>query len=245
MWSWWRTRTPCARRSWPACATRGSPSAGSPTRGARARSWPPRRTWRCSTSGCPATAASRSPAGCAPAASVSIIFLTARDARRRPGGGVRARRRRLPRQAVRARGAARACPGGAAPVRPPAGACSRSGTCSSTSTAAGVTRAGRDAPLTADGAAAARVPRPPPRPGAVQGPAPTQVWGYDAYDPNLVEVHVSALRRKLERAGPRADPHRARHRLPVRAREDRLAHAPHRRRHAGRAPARAGRLRHR
>lgn len=31
----------------------------------------------------------------------------------------------------------------------------------------------------------------------------TQVWGYDAYDPNLVEVHVSALRRKLERHGPR------------------------------------------
>jgi DNA-binding response OmpR family regulator len=31
----------------------------------------------------------------------------------------------------------------------------------------------------------------------------TQVWGYDAYDPNLVEVHVSALRRKLEPAGPR------------------------------------------
>ena len=31
----------------------------------------------------------------------------------------------------------------------------------------------------------------------------TQVWGYDAYDPNLVEVHVSALRRKLEHAGPR------------------------------------------
>jgi DNA-binding response OmpR family regulator len=31
----------------------------------------------------------------------------------------------------------------------------------------------------------------------------TQVWGYDAYDPNLVEVHVSALRRKLEEHGPR------------------------------------------
>jgi DNA-binding response OmpR family regulator len=31
----------------------------------------------------------------------------------------------------------------------------------------------------------------------------TQVWGYDAYDHNLVEVHVSALRRKLERYGPR------------------------------------------
>ena len=31
----------------------------------------------------------------------------------------------------------------------------------------------------------------------------TQVWGYDAYDRNLVEVHVSALRRKLETCGPR------------------------------------------
>ena len=31
----------------------------------------------------------------------------------------------------------------------------------------------------------------------------TQVWGYDDYDHNLVEVHVSALRRKLEEHGPR------------------------------------------
>ena len=31
----------------------------------------------------------------------------------------------------------------------------------------------------------------------------TQVWGYDEYDPNLVEAHVSALRRKLEARGPR------------------------------------------
>ncbi len=31
----------------------------------------------------------------------------------------------------------------------------------------------------------------------------TQVWGYEDYDPNVVEVHVSALRRKLERSGPR------------------------------------------
>ena len=31
----------------------------------------------------------------------------------------------------------------------------------------------------------------------------TQVWGFDAYDANLVEVHMSALRRKLEQAGPR------------------------------------------
>ena len=30
-----------------------------------------------------------------------------------------------------------------------------------------------------------------------------QVWGYDAYDPNLVQVHVSSLRRKLEAHGPR------------------------------------------
>lgn len=26
----------------------------------------------------------------------------------------------------------------------------------------------------------------------------THVWGYDAYDPNLVEVHISALRRKFD-----------------------------------------------
>jgi len=31
----------------------------------------------------------------------------------------------------------------------------------------------------------------------------TQVWGYDDYDPNLVEVHLSALRRKMEAHGPR------------------------------------------
>jgi len=31
----------------------------------------------------------------------------------------------------------------------------------------------------------------------------TTVWGFDAYDANLVEVHMSALRRKLEAAGPR------------------------------------------
>ncbi|WP_375407312.1 response regulator transcription factor [uncultured Amnibacterium sp.] len=31
----------------------------------------------------------------------------------------------------------------------------------------------------------------------------TQVWGYDDYDANLVEVHMSALRRKLELHGPR------------------------------------------
>jgi two-component system OmpR family response regulator len=30
-----------------------------------------------------------------------------------------------------------------------------------------------------------------------------QVWGYAEYDPNLVEVHVSAVRRKLETRGPR------------------------------------------
>lgn len=29
------------------------------------------------------------------------------------------------------------------------------------------------------------------------------VWGFDAYDPNLVEVHISSLRRKLEQHGPR------------------------------------------
>ena len=46
----------------------------------------------------------------------------------------------------------------------------------------------------------------------------SQVWGYEEYDPNLVEVHTSALRRKLEEGGARAaHPHGARHRLPPRA----------------------------
>jgi two-component system, OmpR family, response regulator len=31
----------------------------------------------------------------------------------------------------------------------------------------------------------------------------TQVWGYDDYDPNLVETYVSSLRRKIERDGGR------------------------------------------
>ncbi|HSH60668.1 MAG TPA: response regulator transcription factor [Acidimicrobiales bacterium] len=31
----------------------------------------------------------------------------------------------------------------------------------------------------------------------------TQVWGFDAYDTNLVEVHMSSLRRKLESHGTR------------------------------------------
>jgi DNA-binding response OmpR family regulator len=31
----------------------------------------------------------------------------------------------------------------------------------------------------------------------------TQVWGYGSYDPNLVEVRIGALRRKLEASGPR------------------------------------------
>jgi len=31
----------------------------------------------------------------------------------------------------------------------------------------------------------------------------TGVWGYGGFDPNLVEVHVSALRRKIELSGPR------------------------------------------
>jgi len=30
-----------------------------------------------------------------------------------------------------------------------------------------------------------------------------EVWGYDAYDENLVEVHISSLRKKLEGHAPR------------------------------------------
>jgi DNA-binding response OmpR family regulator len=31
----------------------------------------------------------------------------------------------------------------------------------------------------------------------------SSVWGFDAFDPNLVEVYISSLRRKLEAHGPR------------------------------------------
>ncbi len=31
----------------------------------------------------------------------------------------------------------------------------------------------------------------------------SEVWGFDQFDVNVVEVHVSALRRKLEKFGPR------------------------------------------
>ena len=31
----------------------------------------------------------------------------------------------------------------------------------------------------------------------------TAIWGFDAYDPNLVEVNISAVRRKLDAHGPR------------------------------------------
>jgi DNA-binding response OmpR family regulator len=31
----------------------------------------------------------------------------------------------------------------------------------------------------------------------------TEVWGFEHYDLNVVEVHISALRRKLEERGPR------------------------------------------
>ena len=31
----------------------------------------------------------------------------------------------------------------------------------------------------------------------------SEVWEFEAYDPNLVEVHISALRKKLEATGPR------------------------------------------
>ena len=48
-----------------------------------------------------------------------------------------------------------------------------------------------------DGAAAAGPPRRPPRAHLSKTRLLAAVWGYDDYDPNLVEVHVSALRRKL------------------------------------------------
>lgn len=43
------------------------------------------------------------------------------------------------------------------------------------------------------------------RPGRVVGKSQllAEVWGFSDFDPNLVEVHVSSLRRKLEAVGPR------------------------------------------
>jgi DNA-binding response OmpR family regulator len=40
----------------------------------------------------------------------------------------------------------------------------------------------------------------------------TSVWGYEGFDPNLVEVHVSSLRRKLEAGGEPRLVHTVRHR---------------------------------
>ncbi|WNY35277.1 winged helix-turn-helix domain-containing protein [Curtobacterium flaccumfaciens] len=36
-----------------------------------------------------------------------------------------------------------------------------------------------------------------------KGQITTQVWGYDDVAANVVEVHLSALRRKMEAHGPR------------------------------------------
>ena len=45
----------------------------------------------------------------------------------------------------------------------------------------------------------------------------SQIWGYDAYDPNLVEVHRARCGASSRRAARPPDPHGARHRLPARA----------------------------
>jgi two-component system OmpR family response regulator len=43
------------------------------------------------------------------------------------------------------------------------------------------------------------------RPGVVvaKNALLAEVWGFDQYDGNVVEVHMSSLRRKLEQHGPR------------------------------------------
>jgi DNA-binding response OmpR family regulator len=43
------------------------------------------------------------------------------------------------------------------------------------------------------------------RPGHVlsKGQLLSEIWGFDEYDPNVVEAHVSAIRQKLETQGPR------------------------------------------
>ena len=133
------------------------------------------------------------------ASNAGVVMLTARDGVPDRLRGLRGRRRRLRGQAVRAGRARGPGRGGAAAARAHAVGRRRSVTCSSTPTPGSVLCAGATVDVTATELrllcylAAQR--------GRVVSKAQilTRVWGYEDYDPNLVEVHVSALRRKLGR----------------------------------------------
>ena len=130
-----------------------------------------------------------------------VIMLTALDSVEDRVTGPRHRRRRLPREAVRVRGAARppAC------RRPPARgraarACSRSTTCGSTRPAAGSGAGRAEVSLSAKEFAHPRDLHAPARRGAHAGAPARARLGQLAYEnrSNIVDVYVRHLRRKID-----------------------------------------------
>ena len=164
----------------------------------------------------PGWTASRSAAGCAPTGDrTPVLMLTARDAVADRVRRARRRRRRLPGQAVRARGAARPrcarCCAAPAPRRTSAAAALRRPELDPV--AHEVRRGERAGQLTRTEFELLELFLRHPRqvlPRAIL----ERVWGYD-FGPasNSLEVYVGYLRRKTEAAASPTDPHRARRRL--------------------------------
>ena len=135
-----------------------------------------------------------------------VLVLTARDAVADRVARARRRRRRLPRQAVRARGAARARARAAAPGRRRddggAGRRCASPTSCSTRSPTRCTAAGAPIELTRTEFALLELFLRHPRQVLTRSIIFDRVWGYD-FGPasNSLEVYVGYLRRKTEAAG--------------------------------------------
>ena len=147
-----------------------------------------------------------------------VLMLTARDAVPDRVQGPRRRRRRLPRQAVRARGARRAAArAAAAQRRPDRGARCATPASSSTPPATPSHRGGRPIELTRTEFLLLELLLRHPRQVLTRTQIFEHVWGYD-FGPssNSLEVYVGYLRRKL--GEPRLHPDGPRRRLrPARA----------------------------
>ena len=160
-------------------------------------------TWCCSTSGCPASTASRWSAACAAGATVPIIMLSVRDAEVDKVARPRRRRRRLRVQAVRHGRGARPDARRAAP--PPADA--RAGdrdhrrtsrSTSATSRCAAPTARRRRTSPRRNGRIVEALVRHPGR-LVTQRQLLQTVWGpqYER-ETNYLRVHLAAVRKKLE-----------------------------------------------
>ena len=150
-----------------------------------------------------------------------ILVLTARDAVVGPGRRARRGRRRLPAQALRARGAAGPAARAAAPPDPSTIAAASEGTVLEFADLTldpdtrDVRRGDRSISLTRTEFSLLELLLAHPRRVLTRAQILEQVWGYDfPTTGNALEVYVGYLRRKTE-AGRRAaaDPHRARRRL--------------------------------